>query len=1134
MADYNEKIAFNPDGGLNYDDDPLIIEMLDYVGAKNCYVGPTIGSKRGKMEGMKTLQKILHDLNEDGVCIGAGKWVEKSAIVYALYREMADDAIKVYFPGSGQTVTLFQSSQLNFSLLFRIGWNGIKVLNNKAYWVDGLNEPRELTLLRSLNGVGNIHNDYLYSSLVIGDLSFIKTPPAYAPEFLGMFDDLSVPFNNIVDKRFQFMTVYQYLDGEESVPSPYSQDVFITTGTTYNTVALKLNTGSHMVSRIIVYYRETTNGDLNNYFKTEVINKYDSSGALRLDDRGEQIVNNGEFIYDFNKFDIATTASSLRLQTPFHLVPRKANSLDLLGSDSLRVVMAGYLEGFDYVEASDEQLSVTWGIIEKDYLGSGYLSEMTSGFLPASTFPIKRKNGDFIGPDHELQFVTENKWRFRWNDVPILTQKYITLNLTSYSSIEHRINEIPVPTSFAGISLNFYLVVNNVVTQLDAVITSGLQFVGTIENLVQSATGRSDLTHTIIYDSETIPEFIMVETGVGLVIDLFIESLVYNVTTEFRDTSPFKYQALKIYKVGILFLDEDKRSGSVTTNDSCLVETGSDSGTKVVMLQATIKNLIPPVWAKYWRFVRTDGFDPTADFAGRFYEIGQVYDIRFWGTDNRVMRVFDRPPNNTNSEYSNNHYIEAFVLGGDQDFAGNVVDGKGLIHQHVPDLPGEVWLGGGITVGGVLLDNERINRVNEILGDITRLAREDFGDIKRIVNVGDTLKVYQENKASSIYINKELMFSGSGSNIVYKDQILGKINYREENWGATIPGSVLKIHRSVYGIDLEKAVIFRDSANGMFDISLYKFKTKIREIANYINANTLTKQTYSCSSGFHPKTNQYWFSFTSTHTWLGLGDGVVLFGNIAYNTNRFVSGLNIGDSVVISNEDSSLTVSTLIGGVSEIGESQLILSFQLNLLTSEQQDFLIDNDIPKFVKIDSPDKAWTYAFNEDGNRWDAEMDFNPEEFAELDDFMYSFDKGLIYKHDSPTEITYQNFYGVHHPASVEIVLNENATENKVFNALKIQGIGDFSCPSIIIMPNDTYKSGMRSRIPQKLLKLVEGFYQARFLRDMNSPGGKSDDVNLVNGRELRGSVAKVVIESSRTIGPTEIATIVCEESVSPI
>jgi hypothetical protein len=95
-----------------------------------------------------------------------------------------------------------------------------------------------------------------------------------------------------------------------------------------------------------------------------------------------------------------------------------------------------------------------------------------------------------------------------------------------------------------------------------------------------------------------------------------------------------------------------------------------------------------------------------------------------------------------------------------------------------------------------------------------------FGDIVSIIEQGDTLKVYQERKASSTLIGRTQYMDAEGNEqVMISNVVLGAIRYSPSNYSTVFPESLSKNNKFIYGVDIYNGVVWRDSVNGLFPIS---------------------------------------------------------------------------------------------------------------------------------------------------------------------------------------------------------------------------------------------------------------------------------------------------------------------------
>ena len=118
------------------------------------------------------------------------------------------------------------------------------------------------------------------------------------------------------------------------------------------------------------------------------------------------------------------------------------------------------------------------------------------------------------------------------------------------------------------------------------------------------------------------------------------------------------------------------------------------------------------------------------------------------------------------------------------------------------------------------LQNTGINGLSTFNADHYKELSDTFGSIVGMVEVGTTLKVYMEKKSASILIGRQEYMDANGKvTIATSDVVLGAIRYPENTFGTQWIESITKNNRYTYGFDIYNAVMWRDSANGIFPIS---------------------------------------------------------------------------------------------------------------------------------------------------------------------------------------------------------------------------------------------------------------------------------------------------------------------------
>jgi len=94
------------------------------------------------------------------------------------------------------------------------------------------------------------------------------------------------------------------------------------------------------------------------------------------------------------------------------------------------------------------------------------------------------------------------------------------------------------------------------------------------------------------------------------------------------------------------------------------------------------------------------------------------------------------------------------------------------------------------------------------------------GEIQGIEQIGDMLRVYQEDRTTAVWIGRtETLDTEGSSTLSQTESVLGSTRELSREYGTLNPESIQKIDNYVYGYDIQNGVFWRDSVNGLFPIS---------------------------------------------------------------------------------------------------------------------------------------------------------------------------------------------------------------------------------------------------------------------------------------------------------------------------
>lgn len=281
------------------------------------------------------------------------------------------------------------------------------------------------------------------------DIYLIKKPPRFAPSAQLTYSD--IPSNNIEEKFLSFAYRYQYLDGEWSAlssftnpkfePKPYDFNYYTFDNNgminAFNSVRIGLNTGDKRVVAIQCIYKESGK---NNFYIIETFNK-EKLGWL----------DNLEQFFTFSNDKKYTILPDSEITRSFDNVPLKAKALALIGNTP---VFGNYTEGFDLVDLNDEKIKIDYNVsLKSEPLNVGDDFSIGTG-SPADT--------NFINITNSLGFVFKKGFKITFNIIVALYNDAVVFNNSfqyileeDYDSLSDVFNDDIFDSFLATINSNF-------------------------------------------------------------------------------------------------------------------------------------------------------------------------------------------------------------------------------------------------------------------------------------------------------------------------------------------------------------------------------------------------------------------------------------------------------------------------------------------------------------------------------------------------------------------------------------------------------------------------------------------------------------------------------------------------------
>lgn len=343
-------------GKMNKDLDERLVPQGEYRDALNVKIANSNGSDVGAIENTLSNEQITSlSLGEDPVCIGAVAddrnrkiywWVVSVDGSYLLEYDKIKN--KAYFvltdtrPKTQSVLNLSKAHLIHSSNVLYDSDND----NVFLYWTDGINPPRVVEVedakKKSVNGFSE---DYI---------SVIKAPPRVEPD-ISLFNDTSQINNLIEDKFLSFAYRYKYKFNQYSCLSPFSDYAFeagqydfdprestnLAMKNIYNSVTIRMNSGSEDVIGFELYVKESTGGNL---YLINIFDKEDLS-----------IADNTTYSVVFKNDKILKAAPETLFSRVYDNVPITAKTQEVIGN---RLVYANYEENYDLVDSDNVPIDI--------------------------------------------------------------------------------------------------------------------------------------------------------------------------------------------------------------------------------------------------------------------------------------------------------------------------------------------------------------------------------------------------------------------------------------------------------------------------------------------------------------------------------------------------------------------------------------------------------------------------------------------------------------------------------------------------------------------------------------------------------------------------------------------------------
>jgi hypothetical protein len=626
-------------GRMNKIIDQRLLPDGEYVDAMNIRMGSTENSEVGVIENTKgnlSLTELTYidgtPLSVDARCIGAIADAANENVYWFVH----DPSFTVGATGKLDLVVSFNvftniltyhvvsiddgggvDTKLNFNPSYLI--TGTDILNDLLFFTDDYNAPRFININRNyLNPIADIDQVSAESLLVI------KKPPTESPAVEPLVIGGQ---ENFLNTRFIcFAYRYQYIDGEYSATSQWSQpsfvpnpfnfsiESFLNEGMTNfcNSARITYNSGGPLVIGVDLLFKRADGNVI------KVIEKLDKANL--------GLANNTDYDYTFTNSKIFTILSESELLRLYDNVPRYAKAQTIMGN---RLMYGNYVEGYNLLDENGTPIKFEYTTsLVSEAIGNTSITNATDEGNYTIDGAVAIANAIVT-----FDLVGQN----------LIAGSAINLNVTIEHSAEPFTGQGPFPTEVTGsIDLEFSFFLSTTYTSVYALATS-VEFanaIGDIANIQTVANSCNGTTFTDAFNCEipnNLDAYIKNNSGISAVgqpigiitspasseIGLQFPAMQYvdNTTTPtqtfyeyykvtfaqatFQEiANPQSLHSNRDYEIGIVYMDEFNRASTalVSPNNTEHIPCGLSAYKNSI--QVTIPpTQLPPAWATRYKFV---------------------------------------------------------------------------------------------------------------------------------------------------------------------------------------------------------------------------------------------------------------------------------------------------------------------------------------------------------------------------------------------------------------------------------------------------------------------------------------------------------------------------------------------------
>lgn len=456
----------------------------------------------------------------------------------------------------------------------------------------------------------------------------------------------------------------------------------------------------------------------------------------------------------------------------------------------------------------------------------------------------------------------------------------------------------------------------------------------------------------------------------------------------------------------------------------------------------------------------------------------------------------------------------------------------------------------------LVLNEETIDENN---GWIQKLVLAD----KTQKDLGNVMLAICTNTTNSIYLDEAQISDTTGSVFFTKTEgVIGSINQLHGGYGTKHPESVVNMRGFVFWYDQINGSFIQYAGNGLFPVSNYGLK----RVSKLFSDNLTSGKVIGGADFYH---NEILFTIPQTTDvppkgWLddyfSLSNvysvrQITRLGSTYYAFSGYFVYLNASDGwpydgyylivSTITNLDDEPSVPAYPALI-DYPQTVILSGLYATNATTEEElteyvasiffDAATINPAPGALQVHSYEyeeiadvirvgqdatdrvypydiydgKAKTLAFKFGADGWLGEFTFVPEWIINLDNTLYAFKNGGLYKH---TNETYNTFFGTAYPSELMLIENNEPSRLKSFLSIAIEGNMP---PTYVHLRTETPNIQSSDLYANEFVNR-EGVYYAHILRDRLSPNiSGTPEIKAALGDRMFGAWMKCWLKFETT------------------